>query len=318
LSINSGMINKDKPAILITGGSGLLGLNWGFQVSNQYNVCFALHQRQIQVSTGQERIVDLGSMDAIRAVMDNIKPCCVVHTAGMTSIEQCEANPELARQVNTEYAVNVASTCMERSVPMIHVSTDNFFDGTASMVNEDHVMNPVNVYGRTKADAENGILDTTADVIIIRTNFYGWGPVYKPSFSDTIISSLRSGKQISLFEDVFYTPILIRALVKSAHDLLAMGKRGVYNLCGDDRLSKYDFGIAIARKFGFDARLISPGKLSDLSHLVRRSVDMSMCNNKASKALGRSIGGVDSHLALLFQEENSPFTKEIRTLDSIR
>lgn len=307
-----------KPSILITGGSGLLGLNWGFQVCNQYRVCFFLHQRRISVSTGQTRVVNLDSRDEIRAAIDALEPACIVHTAGMTSIEQCEENPDLARRINTDYAVNVAAICRERNVPMIHVSTDNLVDDKVAMVDEDHEVNPVNVYGKTKAMAERGILELNDNVIVIRTNFYGWGPVYKPSFSDTIITTLRSGNSVSLFEDVFYTPIVIKELVASAHDLLSIGKRGVFNLCGDERLSKYEFGLAIAEKFGLDNSLIKPGKLSGLTHLVSRPFDMSMDNAKASNALGRMIGDVGSHLEMLKSDENKPLYREIKALDSIR
>jgi len=312
------MTTTTKPTILITGGSGLLGLNWGYQVSSQYSVCFALHHRHIAVSTGKTQFVNLASRDELRSVIDKLEPACVVHTAGMTSIEQCEHNPSLAHQVNSEFAVNVAVACAEKNVPMIHVSTDNLFDGTMSMVDENHAINPVNVYGQTKALAEEGVMASTDNVLVIRTNFYGWGPVYKQSFSDTIIRSLSQGKPVSLFEDVFYTPILIKSLVDSAHALLTDGNRGVFNLCGDERLSKYEFGLALARKFKLDPALVKAGKLSELTHLVSRPFDMSMSNKKAQLALGRPIGNVDSHLNELAEEENTSLAKEIKALDSLR
>ena len=68
---------------------------------------------------------------------------------------------------------------------------------------------PLNNYALTKSKAEDTILEINKSSLIIRTNFFGWGPSYKKSFSDKIISYLETNKKIELFNDVYFTPISI-------------------------------------------------------------------------------------------------------------
>jgi dTDP-4-dehydrorhamnose reductase len=307
-----------KEKILITGGSGLLGLNWGYQVKKKYEVYLALHSRIIDVPWAITKVLPLDSVTGIKAFIEKVEPSCVVHTAGLTSIEICESQPELARMVNTKFAINVAAACSDMQVPLVHISTDNLFDGLSAMVDEAQNINPVNIYGITKADAERGIQDTHANSIIVRTNFYGWGPPYKPSFSDTIITSLRAGNTVSLFEDVYYTPILIAELVVATHELLAREVNGVFNICADQRVSKHDFGIMLAEIFDLDAGLVLKNRLAELRHLVSRPYDMSMSNKKICKILGRQIGNITEHLEKLLQQESLIKVEEIESFDSVR
>jgi dTDP-4-dehydrorhamnose reductase len=312
------MAASDKPVIIITGGAGLLGLNWGYHIRDRYAPVLGLHAREIQPAGLATRHLPLESKAVLLPVLEALAPRAIIHTAGLTSIEGCEADPALARQVNVEVSRYVSEACKEMAIPMIHISTDNLFDGNSAMVTEDAPVNPVNVYGQTKAEAELVIQECHDDVIIVRTNFYGWGPVYKPSFSDTIIRSLRNGGDLSLFEDVYYTPILISDLVNAAHDLLEKGRRGVFHVVGDERLSKYDFGHRVADAFDLDASGIRAGRLKDMANLAKRPFDMSMSNEKTRVALGRSLGTLAEQLVRLREQENSNLTRSIHEVDSIR
>lgn len=173
---------------------------------------------------------------------------------------------------------------------------------------------PINVYGQTKAEAELRVQENHPDVLVMRANFYGWGTRYRRSFSDAIIESLRSGKELTLFTDVFYTPILAEAAASAAHDLIESKVSGIVNVVGDERISKYEFGIKLAKEFDLDASLVRPGLLGDKVALVQRPHDMSLSNQKACELLGRKLGCVAEHLARLHQQEQSGLAREIRRL----
>ena len=182
------------------------------------------------------------------------------------------------------------------------------------MLAESSPVTPVNVYGRTKAEAELQVLEAHPLALVLRTNFYGWGTSYRRSFSDVIIETLRSGKDLNLFTDVFYTPTLVDKVAIAAHDLIDTKATGIVNIVGDERISKYEFGIRIAEEFGLDASLIKPGLLVDQVALVQRPLDMSLSNQKACKLLGRQLGSVAEHLARLHQQEQSGLAREIQSL----
>ncbi len=300
-----------KPTLLITGGSGLLALNWALVVRDKWSVVLGVHERDVSMAGVGTRRIDLASVDGLVRALEDIRPQVVVHTAGLTSVEQCEGDPELAHHVNVTLATNVATACARHGCSLVHISTDHLFPGEAACVDERSPTAPQNVYGKTKAEAELRVLEAHGSALVVRTNFYGWGPSYRRSFSDAIIRALRSGIEVTLFEDVFYTPILIAPAVLAVHELVDRRASGVFHVTGDIRLSKHDFGQMLAREFGLDSRLIRAGTLADSSSLVRRPHDMSLSNDKASRLLGRKLGGVPGHVAELHSQERSGLNREL-------
>jgi len=196
----------------------------------------------------------------------------------------------------------------------VHISSDHLFSGAQSLVDELHPIAPVNVYAATKAEGESRVLDAHGGALIIRTNFYGWGPSYRRSFSDMVIDALRQGREVTLFTDVFFTPILIETMVEVVHDLVEMEVSGRFHVVGDERLSKYDFGRRIAEAFDFDQTLIKPGLIGDHDALVRRPYDMSLSNLKARELLGRTLGTVCEGIARLREQVRDGLASEMRHL----
>lgn len=300
--------------VFITGGSGLLALNWALAIRQNHTVTLGLHERTVSLVGVQTQKVELESVEHLVRTFDDARISMVVHAAGFTNVEECEAKPDLARHINVDLAGNVAKACAKLGLPLIHISTDHLCSGEMPLLAETSPVTPVNVYGRTKAEAELQVLEAHPLALLIRTNFYGWGTSYRRSFSDMIIESLRSGKDLSLFTDVFYTPILVETVAKAAHELLDLKASGIVNIVGDERISKYEFGIRIAEEFGFDAGLIKPGFLTDQVALVQRPRDMSLSNQKACKLLGRQLGSIAEHMARLHQQEQSGLAREIQSL----
>jgi dTDP-4-dehydrorhamnose reductase len=300
--------------VFITGGSGLLALNWALAIRESHAVTLCLHERMISLAGVQTQKMELEPVEDLVRTFDDARISMVVHAAGFTNVEKCEAKPDLARHTNVELAGNVAKACAKLGLPLIHISTDHLFSGEIPMLAESSPVTPVNVYGRTKAEAELHVLEAHPLALLIRTNFYGWGTSYRRSFSDVIIEALRSGKDLNLFTDVFYTPILVDTVAIAAHDLIDTKVTGIVNIVGDERISKYEFGIRIAEEFGLDAGLIKPGLLADQVALVQRPYDMSLSNQKISKLLGRKLGGVSEHLSGLHKQEKNGFSQEMRSL----
>lgn len=300
--------------MLITGGTGLLALNWSLVARDNYLVTLCTHNRTVSLPGTTQKSIDLKSVDQILRAFDVLSPKIVVHAAGLTNIEICEADPSLAHEANVVTASNVALAAKKLGIKLVHISTDHLFDGGHAFTTEDSPVSPINVYGRTKAEAEKRVLEANPEALIIRTNFYAWGPSYRCSFSDTIINTLRAGHNINLFQDILYTPILVEVAVQNIHRLIDRNATGIFNIVGDERISKYEFGLKIAEEFNLDISKISCAKVSSKPNLIRRPKDMSLSNSKVSDLLGRNIGGVREHINRLHQQECSGFAQEIREL----
>lgn len=304
-AIRSELYSGMQARVLITGGTGLLGLNWAASTRNIHDVTLGIHQRAVQLPGVARQPLSLGSVDSFLENLDLMQPDYVIHAAGLASVELCEEKPDLAYHVNVELAENVARACALRGIRLAHISTDHLFCGDRAMLDEEAPISPINVYGRTKAEAEMRVQDACPEALVIRTNFYGWGPSYRQSFSDWVFSNLKMNNPITLFNDIFYTPIYTGALVKIVHQLLEGLTTGTFHVVGDERVSKYGFAIQLASTFGLDKNLICAESVHLRQNRVARPKDMSLSNKKVSKELCVHVGGIKDHLLLMRQSRFS-------------
>lgn len=303
-----------KSKIILTGGSGLLAVNWTVSMRETHEIIILLHEREIAIAGVTAEKVDIGSNEELKVVLSKYQPEIVIHTAGLTSVETCESNPTLANLVNVEISSNVALVTKQLGIKMVHISTDHLFDGTHPLLSEEIIPSPLNVYGFTKELAERKVLETHPQALVIRTNFYGWGTSYRKSFSDMIIFSLREKKQITLYSDVYYSPIYVNKLISCVHALISRDAKGIFNVVSDSRISKYEFGLNIASEFNLDTSFIREGLLAPNNHIVKRPLDMSLSNQKVSTFTGMQIGNVKDHIKLMKLQEQDSSTTEIQHL----
>jgi len=280
--------------LLITGGSGLLAINWAYFMRHNHSIFLGIHKRVVAIDGVQSVHINLTSVISIEEFLSQYQINLVIHTAAMTSVEQCESDPSSAYQANVILSQNVAQACSSHGVKLVHISTDHLFDGLSQLMTEDQPITPLNTYARTKAQAEVSIFLTCPNAIIARTNFFGWGLPYRPSFSDFILNALHEGKEVKLFADAFFTPIYMESLIQTLHHIVDLGASCIYNIVGDERLSKYEFGLRIASKFNLNPNLVVRSFLSERDDLVIRPLDLSLSNNKICSLTGSKIGDLNS------------------------
>ena len=288
-----------QPTTLITGGTGLLALNWACALRETHDVVLGTHVRRVSLGGTRAVALTLDDADRLAREVSRVHPDVVVHTAGITSVEECERDPERARRVYEDLSLNVAHAAARAGARLILISTDHLFSGERAPYTEEATPEPVNAYGRAKLAAERAVADACRDALIVRTNFFGWGHRYRQSFSDWIYHGLTEGRRLTMFDDVFVTPILADRLAVFAHRLVDSGASGIYNVVGDERISKYDFAVLLADLFGLPKALLQRGKIAASQLSARRPPDMSLDNRKARQRLGTPLGNVAEHLRLL-------------------
>jgi len=298
--------------VLLTGGSGFLALNWAIQIRESYKVNLLMHRREVTDITDLITVsAELDSPEACLKLLKDLKPDIVINTAGLTNIEKCEENYSLAFSSNAELPKNLALACEKSQVKFVHISTDHLFDGKNSKYSETDSTNALNNYGKTKLLGEELVLKNYPDSLVIRTNFFGWGTSYRSSFSDFIINNLRNHKKINLFTDVFFAPVLVTDLIEQVHLLIESDQMGIFNISSDERISKYDFGLQIAKAFKLNSDLITPVSINHNSKLTRRPKDMSLSNEKLLKVTSRSMPSIYQQCMLLKDQEKTNITRNI-------
>lgn len=302
-----------RTKVLFTGGSGLLALNWAAAVAGRYDVVLGLHSRKISVPGMVTEAIHLDDTEVLESDIERLNPGIVIHCAALTNVEECEADPSLADRVNVQLAERLATVCRKKNIRFVFISTDHVYSGKQSMRTEDEPVEVLNEYARSKASAEQAVMHIDSSALIIRTNFYGWGTDYRYSFSDFIISNLRKQLPVFLFEDVFYTPILIEELAHTVMELVEKKASGIFNVVGNERLSKYDFGKRVAEVFELDASLIRPDQFAQRKDLVARPFDLSLSNQKTSKLLNRKFAGVTEGIQRLKEQETDRLQVKTQT-----
>ena len=279
--------------ILITGISGLLGLNAALALRGSHQVVGTYRDHPVHIDDVTSFRIDLQDSIATERILASSSPDLVIHAAGLTNVDACEASPALAYALNAESARSVAAAARRVSARLIHVSTDHLFDGEHAMSRESDLPQPLNVYAQTKLAAERLVIAEHPDALVVRTNFYGWGHPHRQSFSDWIISALRDGRTLTMFHDVYFTPILVNDLVDAMMKLAALGASGVCHVAGGERLSKHDFALALARQFTLDEGLLQPVSVSGFGFKARRPRDMSLDTTRVSTLLGHVMPNVE-------------------------
>lgn len=268
-------------------------------------VYLARHVRDVRLRGARVVPLELESIDNLLRRLDDYRPDWVVHTAGIASVDQCEREPERAREANAVLARNIAEVTARLGLRLIHISTDHLFAGTRAWYREEDAPEPLNVYARTKLLAEQWVMQANPEALAIRTNFFGWGHAARHSLSDWILDGLAAGRILSMFEDFHFTPILIDRLALAAHRLIAMGHSGIFHLAGDERVSKHEFAVRLARHFALPGTGIRRGKILEAKLAAPRPPDMSLDNAKARAALGSGLGTLDEYFDALRDQQQS-------------
>ena len=283
--------------ILITGGSGLLGANLAIRLCKSYKVLILLNKKNINIPL----TISASTKVSLETTFSSFKPDLVINTVALTNIEVCEEQPALASKINVDFLKLLIKASKKFSGKIIHISTDHLFDGNTTFVNEKNILYPLNQYAITKVKAEEFLQNEMPEALILRTNFFGWGPVYRKSFSDQIINSVNNKKKIYLFKDAFFNPISLRNLSNMIVNLIENEANGVFHLAANDRVSKHQFGKLLCSYFKLNQKYIIETSIKDKKELVKRPLDTSLDNKKIRSLLNYDCGTVldnISHLSL--------------------
>lgn len=235
------------------------------------------------------RAVDLLDADAVNRIVEETGARYVVHAAGNTDVDDCEAHPDAAERLHVVATGIVAAAAQQAGSGFACISTDHLWDGTRPFVDEETPVAPMNSYARTKHQGELAARAAHEKALVLRTNFFGHGRPWRPSFSDWIESGLGQGKTLTMFDDVFFTPISLELLCPIIAEMATRGAAGIYHAAGSERISKYAFGVRLAEILGRDVDGIVPSSVEDASLKAPRPKDMSLATGKIEGFLGRPM-----------------------------
>lgn len=272
--------------ILLTGASGLFGINFGLHQSTKHTIIGQTNTRRLQNIPFETIQADLGDFSSLNSLIEKTKPDLLVHAAAMANIDACQREPELANKINASLAGEMANLTARHGIKMVHLSTDAVFDGKRGNYSEEDETNPVNLYAETKLAGEKQVAEANPHALITRVNFYGYSTSGTRSLAELFVNQLASGKGMMGFTDVYFCPFHVLQLADLLMLMVEKDLEGLYHVVSDECLSKYDFGRRIAKKFGFDESRIKPVSWKDAGLVANRSPMLTLDVTKLKNDLG--------------------------------
>ncbi|MBN2067464.1 MAG: dTDP-4-dehydrorhamnose reductase [Candidatus Diapherotrites archaeon] len=280
-------------------GYGLLGKELAVKMQEK-GIEFSVASNDINEALGNR--VDITSKEEAGSLLLQHKPDVVFLTAAVTNVDFCEENSQRAFDVNVSGAKNVAGACEEHGCFLVFYSTDFVFDGKKGNYSETDLPNPLNVYGKTKLEAEQAIAEAVQRCLIIRTStLYGqFEPVEntaekKKSFVQWVFDSLKAGNEIMVVTDQVTNPTLVDELAEASIALVGKKAKGLIHVAGRTALSRFQFAEKVAERFSLNKALIKPIETAQLGQAAKRPKDSSLSLKKLN-SLGVKTKDIESAL----------------------
>ena len=253
--------------ILITGSNGMLG-------HDLENVLKDRHELILTTS----KTLDITDKDKTMEIIRENNPDIVINSAAYTDVDGCETNQDLAYAVNGEGVKNLALACRKIDCPLVHVSTDYVFDGTArDPIPEDGEIGPISVYGKSKLMGEQAIEEILDKYFIVRTAWlYG---INGKNFPKTMLELAENHPEITVVYDEVGTPTYTPDLAYGISQLIETDFYGIYHLTNSGSCSWCEFAKYIFEIAGRDVNVI-PVTASEFSRPAPRPSYSVLMNKK--------------------------------------
>jgi dTDP-4-dehydrorhamnose reductase len=220
------------PRAIITGAAGLIG---------QYLVKTAPRWAPSWEVTELSRAdLELTETLDVDARIHALKPDLLIHCAALSRTKACEQDPEQARRINVEATAHLAQ--LSKDIPFIFLSSGEVFEGKAGWYGETDEPNPINVYGRTKLEAEQAVLEHSGHTVVRIVLTAGTSETGDRSFVEDMCRTAKSGKDVTLYADEFRCPIPAGVIARVVWELVDRKQPGLYHLGGNERLSRWEIG----------------------------------------------------------------------------
>ena len=299
--------------ILITGASGMLGINLAMEALSGHEV-IGVDRGRLKSAPFPVLKANFFDRNAFEPALQSTRPDWVINCAALANLEECEKHPGQARILNTDLPRDLANACARQGIKFIHLSTDAVFDGTGeSVYTEEDEPNPQSIYAQTKLDGERAVQEAYPQAIIARVNFFGWSLGGRRSLAEFFVNNLSEGNNVNGFTDVIFCPMWVTDLSRTLIDMLEKNLSGLYHVVGSQAISKYQFGLEVARRFGLSESLISPQSVERSGLTAKRSHNLWLSIHKLSTDLGREIPSFSTGLDGFYTQFQQGYPQKIRS-----
>ena len=235
--------------ILVIGGAGLLGHRLLLSAkARKFEAHGTFKDVKLDYTWAKWHEADVADEAGTLAVLDEVKPDAVIFTAAFHKVDACEDNKTLCYDINVRAPLYVAKWCRENSSRFVFISTDYVFSGERDgRYSETDEPAPASFYALCKRFTEQVLLSDPAGRLVVRTGvIYGHHPK-KSNFVSWLISEVKAGKAVRIFDDQSNCPTLANDLAEAILRLLEKKSEGLFHTTGSECLNRYEFALKIKK-----------------------------------------------------------------------
>jgi dTDP-4-dehydrorhamnose reductase len=201
--------------------------------------------------------MDIADADSVESMLEETRAWAVVNAAGYVRVDEAEREPESCYRENTEGPATLARACARACVRLVTFSSDLVFDGRGrrEAYVESDAVSPLNVYGRSKAEAERLVLEAMPEALVVRTSAF-FGPWDEYNFVTVALRALARGEEFVAASDSWVSPTYVPELAHACLDLLVDGEQGVWHVANSGAVTWAEFARMAARLAGLDPALV--------------------------------------------------------------
>jgi dTDP-4-dehydrorhamnose reductase len=258
------------PLLLISGASGTLGRAFA-RICRQRNLRYLLLTRAD---------MDIANADSVERALARYQPWALINASGYVRVDQAEHDAESCFRANTVGPAVLAAACARHGVHLTTFSSDMVFDGRRDIAYMEHDdVSPINVYGRSKADAENAVLGRLPGALVVRTSsFFGpWDPY---NFVAQALQALEQGRPFSAPRDIVMSPTYVPDLVNRCLDLIIDAEAGLWHLTNGDSVSWIELARRAASSAALDPAALVANHSSECSHIAARPLNSTLHSSR--------------------------------------
>lgn len=230
--------------ILITGGSGFLGSRLAYYLKDKYQLLLPTHGE-----------LNVSREEAVKAYMDEHRPDVVVHCAALSNTWYCEQHPEESHRVNVQGTVRVAKACKLIGAKLVFMSSDQVYNGTPLLgaLKEEDVLQPVNVYGQHKLEAEQRAGWNLPESVGLRLTWMYDLPNSPMKLNSNILVNLRKaydeGTSVNASTHEYRGVTYVWDVVRNIEEAISL-PGGVYNFGSVNTTNSYELFLKTASLMG--------------------------------------------------------------------
>ena len=250
--------HNSQPLLII--GKGTLGSAFS-EICKHRNIGYKLLNR---------RDVDITKEIEIENIIHKYHPWAIINTAGFVRVDDAEIEIEKCFNENTNAPRLLAAACKNAGIQFMTFSTDLVFDGTKnSAYVESDKMHPLNMYGKSKMEAEISVLNINSKSIVIRTSSF-FGPWDNYNFVTIALKTLASNNNFITASDIIISPTYVPDLVNVSLDLLIDKEKGIWHLTNKGETTWSALAKSVCEIAGLDSGLISSEPAEKLNWKAQR------------------------------------------------